>query len=158
MAFTFQPQNIVANPDVMFFKADTTEHREKLKTIFPYILGAVTADVLQARFELERLQRILRRKEADLKAITSTTSAWRLESRSWVRQAVEFGLLPPDQVIPEEWPDIVDLLRKIIASNGRSELLPVWWTPRLRCFARLEDANDATTVQPGVQAGGGPAS
>ena len=23
----------------MFFKADTTEHREKLKTIFPYILG-----------------------------------------------------------------------------------------------------------------------
>jgi hypothetical protein len=27
MAFTFQPQNIVANPDVMFFKADTTEHR-----------------------------------------------------------------------------------------------------------------------------------
>ncbi len=28
MAFTFQPQNNVANPDVMFFKADTTEHRE----------------------------------------------------------------------------------------------------------------------------------
>jgi hypothetical protein len=43
MAFNFQPQNIVANPDVMFFKADTTEHREKLKTIFPYILGAVTS-------------------------------------------------------------------------------------------------------------------
>ena len=37
MAFTFQPQNIVANPDVMFFKADTTEHREKLKTIFPFL-------------------------------------------------------------------------------------------------------------------------
>jgi hypothetical protein len=44
MAFTFQPQNVVANPDVMFFKADTTEHREKLKTIFPYVLGAVTAN------------------------------------------------------------------------------------------------------------------
>jgi hypothetical protein len=41
MAFTFQPQNIVANPDIMFFKADTTEHREKLKTIFPYILESV---------------------------------------------------------------------------------------------------------------------
>ena len=46
MAFTFQPQNIVANPDVMFSKADTTEHREKLKTIFPFILGAITANVL----------------------------------------------------------------------------------------------------------------
>jgi hypothetical protein len=28
MAFTFQPQNIIANPDIMFFKADTTEHRD----------------------------------------------------------------------------------------------------------------------------------
>src|SRR5262249_515914 len=30
-AFTFQPQNIVANPDVMFFKTNTYEHREKLR-------------------------------------------------------------------------------------------------------------------------------
>ena len=66
MAFTFQPQNIVANPDVMFFKADTTEHREKLRTIFPYVLQAVTADVLQARYELERLGRLLRRRENEL--------------------------------------------------------------------------------------------
>jgi hypothetical protein len=34
MAFVFQPQNVVANPDVQFFKADTNEHREKLKNIF----------------------------------------------------------------------------------------------------------------------------
>ena len=120
MAFIFQPQNIVANPDVMFFKADTTEHREKLKTIFPYILGAITAEVMQARFEQERLQRILRRKEADRKAIMSTTSAWRLEAKSWLRQSIEFGLLPANQIIPEEWPDIIDLLRKIIVLNARS--------------------------------------
>lgn len=44
MAFLFQPQNIVANPDVMFFKADTSEHREKLKTIFPYVLGVVSPE------------------------------------------------------------------------------------------------------------------
>src|SRR5207302_920469 len=37
MAFTFQPQNIVANPDVLFFKADTMEHRQKLTTIFLHI-------------------------------------------------------------------------------------------------------------------------
>jgi hypothetical protein len=36
MAFTFQPQNIIANPDVLFYKADTSVHREKLTTIFPY--------------------------------------------------------------------------------------------------------------------------
>ena len=46
MAFVFQPQNVVANPDVLFFKADTNEHREKLKNIFPYVLGAVTPQTL----------------------------------------------------------------------------------------------------------------
>lgn len=29
-AFEFQPQHIIANPYTLFFKADTTEHREKL--------------------------------------------------------------------------------------------------------------------------------
>lgn len=118
MAFTFQPQNIVANPDVMFFKADTTEHREKLKTIFPYILQAVTADILQARFELDRLSRILRRRENDLKALESAANAWRMEAQSWLRQSIEFGLLPAGQVIPTDWPEIVDLLRRIVEANG----------------------------------------
>ena len=38
-AFTFQPQNIIANPDIFFFKTNTYEHREKLRKIFPYIWG-----------------------------------------------------------------------------------------------------------------------
>jgi len=37
------------------------------------------------------------------------------------------------------------------------ELLPVWWTPSLGCFLKLEGADGAATVQPGVQAGGSPA-
>ena len=120
MAFTFQPQNIVANPDVMFFKADTTEHREKLKTIFPYILGAVTAEVLQARFEVDRLSRILRRKEVELRGILSATDAWRLEAQGWLRQAIELGLLPADTAVPTDWQDIVNLLRRVVASNARN--------------------------------------
>lgn len=118
MAFTFQPQNIVANPDIMFFKADTTEHREKLKTIFPYILQAVTAEVLHARYELDRLSRLLRRKEGDLRALVSAGDAWRMEAQSWLRQAVEFGLLPADQPIPTEWSVIVDLLRAVVEANS----------------------------------------
>lgn len=34
MAFLFQPQNIVANADVLFYKADTMEHRKKLIDVF----------------------------------------------------------------------------------------------------------------------------
>lgn len=120
MAFTFQPQNIVANPDVMFFKADTTEHREKLKTIFPYILHAVTADVLQARYEIDRLGRLLRRKENDLRALVAAGNTWRREAQAWLRQAVEFGLLRPNQSVPDDWADILDLLRNIVSSNSEA--------------------------------------
>jgi flagellar biosynthesis chaperone FliJ len=118
MAFTFQPQNIVANPDTLFFKADTTEHREKLKTIFPYVLGAVTAEVLQARFELDRLNRTLRRKEAELREIVNASSAWRLEAQSWLRQAIELGLLPADELIAEDWAAILERLRSISAKGS----------------------------------------
>jgi hypothetical protein len=119
MAFTFQPQNIIANPDVMFFKADTTEHREKLKTIFPYILNAVTTEVLAARWEIDRLQRLHRRKEAELRAAMGSIAVWRNEALAWLRQAKDLGLLPVETPLPSEWPDILDLLRRVAASSSR---------------------------------------
>lgn len=120
MAFLFQPQNIVANPDVMFFKADTTEHREKLKTIFPYVLGAVSPELLQARHELDRLQRVLRRKESELKARLDSGAAWQREGFAWVRLAIEYGLLPAQTVVPNDWPTTVDLLRAALQSDARA--------------------------------------
>ena len=87
MAFTFQPQNIVANPDVLFFKADTYEHREKLKTIFPYVLGAVTPEVLAAQHELEFVKKELSRKERELANIRQVSERWHAELRSWASHA-----------------------------------------------------------------------
>jgi hypothetical protein len=99
MAFTFQPQNIVANPDVLYFKADTYEHREKLKTIFPYVLQAVTPDILAAQHELESLRRDLSRKERELENLRRVSERWVAELRAQAVQAREFGLL--DEPIPE---------------------------------------------------------
>jgi hypothetical protein len=100
MAFTFQPQNIVANPDVLFFKADTFEHREKLKTIFPYVLNAVTPQILAAQHELEGLRREIGRKERELTNLRQVSDRWNSELRAWALQARELGLIenpvPPD--------------------------------------------------------------
>lgn len=119
MAFTFQPQNIIANPDVLFFKADTTEHREKLKSIFPYILNAVTQQTLADRWELDRLQKILKQKEAAMKAAASSVQAWMAEATSWMQQARELGLIEVERENPARWPDILDLLMQIAGSNSR---------------------------------------
>lgn len=118
MAFIFQPQNIVANPDVMFFKADTFEHREKLKTIFPYVLDAVTAKVLMARHDLDRAMRMLRRKQSELRAVEGATGAWQAEAQAWLREAVELGLLPPDPPFPTDWRRVLGLLRRVQTSSA----------------------------------------
>jgi len=100
LAFSFQPQNIVANPDVMFFKADTMEHKEKLRTIFPYVLGAVTPDVLARRWELDQLIRELRRKEKELESQKSASERWRAEIQTWVAEARDLGLVASEDAAP----------------------------------------------------------
>lgn len=51
---------------MLFFKANTYEHREKLRKIFPYVLGAVTPALMAKQFELGRTRQELRRKERSL--------------------------------------------------------------------------------------------
>ncbi len=91
-AFMYQPQNIVANPNVLFYKADTHEHREKLRTIFPYILDAITPALLAKQHELDQLKRELRRKQAELSNIREVSERWIAEIKSKVTDAIEFGL------------------------------------------------------------------
>jgi hypothetical protein len=92
MAFLFQPQNIIANADVLFYKADTTEHREKLIKIFPYILGALTPDMLSAKQEIEYLIKRKDKLNKSLKNIKDVSERWKQELHSWISQAREFGL------------------------------------------------------------------
>lgn len=92
MAFLFQPQNIVANADVLFYKADTTEHRQKLINIFPYALGAVTPKVLAARQELDKLKKQRDRLLRDIQTIKDVSEGWKQEVAGWLAQAKDMGL------------------------------------------------------------------
>lgn len=115
-AFTFQPQNIVANPDVLFYKADTNEHREKLRTIFPYVLGAVTPRTLAVQHELAEVQRRLRTKQNQLASMRRVSITWMAELRSRVDEARELGLLH-EKVPPEaERDQLIELLQGAIAA------------------------------------------
>lgn len=93
MAFCYQTQNIVANANTLFYKADTMEHRTKLINIFPYILGAVTAETLAKSQELNDLLRKLKRKERDLEKLQEVADGWRIEIAGWINAAKEYGLI-----------------------------------------------------------------
>ncbi|MDA8229376.1 MAG: DUF3732 domain-containing protein [Desulfitobacterium hafniense] len=117
MAFIFQPQNIVANADVLFYKADTYEHRQKLINIFPYALGAVTPQVLAARQEIERLRKEKDRLTRDLNNIKDVAEQWRQEVYSWMARARELGLTTYTSNGNDSFEQQIDQLRAIVQKN-----------------------------------------
>jgi hypothetical protein len=119
--FVFQPQNVIANPNVLFYKADSFEHREKLRTIFPYVLNAITADLLAKKYELEKLSKELRRKRSELTTIREISAKWMAEIRSKVSEARELGLIKT--TVPDGAPreQLVDLLKGVVASPNQRE-------------------------------------
>jgi hypothetical protein len=103
-AFNFQPQHIVANPYTFFFKADTTEHREKLRIIFPLVLGAIDSDTLAKQRELKDAEREHDRLRRELEARLAAARAWEAEIESYYLQARGLGLLPDSQPPAADWP------------------------------------------------------
>lgn len=102
-AFNFQPQHIVANPYTFFYKADTTEHREKLKIIFPLVLGAIDASTLAKQRELKDAEREHDKLRRELNARLDVANAWAGEVEAYFLQARSLGLLP-DAAGPEpDW-------------------------------------------------------
>lgn len=92
-AFQFQPQHIIANPYTLFFKADTYEHQEKLKTIFPLVLGVINNEILALRKELRELENELRKKQNSLNEKKRVKEAWLSNVSSLYIQAKSIGLL-----------------------------------------------------------------
>lgn len=113
-AFTFQPQNIVANPDVLFFKTNTYEHREKLRKIFPYVLGAVTPGLMAKQYELGRVRSELRRKEREFKEAQEVSARWLADLTAKFSEALELGLLPKQEVQPTRG-QMIELLEEVVA-------------------------------------------
>jgi hypothetical protein len=116
-AFIFQPQNIIANHDVLFYKADTHAHREKLKNIFPYVLGAVNSETLAMLHEMSQLKKELRKKQAELQSISNISERWVAEMKSKYTESKELGLLDITYPVePSNKNEIIQALKSIVSS------------------------------------------
>ena len=118
-AFMFQPQNVVANPAVLFYKADSYEHREKLRTIFPYVLGAVSSEILAMQHEARRLQLELSRKEREFESLSTVSERWLADIRARMVTARELGLIA-NPIDPDSSLDQMLLQLRSIRDRGGS--------------------------------------
>lgn len=116
-AFIFQPQNVVANPEVLFYKTESYEHREKLRTIFPYVLNAITPELMAKQHELADLRKELRRKQSELETVRQVSEAWMAQIKASASEARELGLIR--QNIPENAnrSQLVDMLSDVVRAS-----------------------------------------
>jgi hypothetical protein len=120
IAFNFQPQNVIANNRVLFYGIEEMKHKNKLVAIFPFVLGAETADTLAARQEKDRLEKDKERIERELASIKKVAESWKQDVLSWLSQSRELGLT--EFAVSEDtgFSAQVEELRKIVASNDMS--------------------------------------
>ena len=92
-AFNFLPQHIVANPNVLFYKSDTYEHKDKLKRVLPYALGIVDAVYLQKARERTRLLKNLEALHKEQRTRETAFASWQADVRTLWNESVQLGLI-----------------------------------------------------------------
>lgn len=102
-AFEFQPQHIVANPYTLFYKADTFEHQEKLKNIFPLVLGIIDNENLELKRELKDVQNELTKRQKEFENRRKSSEIWLTELKTFYSRARELGLLKNVPKPRDEW-------------------------------------------------------
>ncbi len=118
-AFNFLPQHIVANPYTMFFKADTSEHREKLRNVTPLALGVITNEDLVRLHTLHLLRDELRKTQEELRLRRDSLERWRANATGAYYRAQELGLLPTGD-LPANLQGIIDILRRVVEAGGQT--------------------------------------
>ena len=103
-SFNFLPQHIVANPYALFFKTDTTEHREKLRTIFPLVTGEIDSRTLSIQHQLKALKNQQDGLDRELDEMRNARRVWSAEIMNYYMQAQEYGLLPNSPKPLNSWP------------------------------------------------------
>ena len=124
VAFNFLPQYIVANPYALFYKADRPEHREKLRAVFPLVLGIDDEGTLALRAEQRRLERELRPLEGELQQRNAVKERWLGDAFAFWIQAKELGLLPPTAPTPRGIDVIVAALQLVLRECEQRLPLP----------------------------------
>jgi hypothetical protein len=103
VSFNFQPQYLIANQSTLFYKTDIFQNKEKLRTIFPYVLQAVNDEYLRNKEELKDCRRQLNALTKDLDKRRKLVERWIGELKSNYVRAIEFGILPDAPLPDENW-------------------------------------------------------
>ncbi|NDW07468.1 DUF3732 domain-containing protein [Jiella pacifica] len=122
-AFNLLPQHIVANPHTLFFKTDSSHHRETLRHVLPLAMGVVTNEDLVRAHRLKLLRDEQRKLETELRTRRNSLDNWSANARGSFFRAQELSLLPPGDP-PGDLLGLLKVLRDVVAAGGQSVAAP----------------------------------
>lgn len=141
MAFTFQPQNIIANPTTIFYKTDTFEHVRRLKMLFPLVLGYKSYEMLSLDQEIEGLERQEREKQGKLDHLNAQYETWQTDIYEYYTEAIYLGLSNSDIQIGGSTVNLIkNELSKIVEDIKKDRFIKQGST--LRYSEKLEELED----------------
>lgn len=116
-AFQFQPQNIIANPTTMFYKTESWEHLQKLKTIFPLILGYSSYEILNLRAEIQELEVNRNKLSTKIEEVRTQYEGWQRDIYEYYMEAISLNLTNSDMDIKSSSVDQIKQELSTIVAN-----------------------------------------
>jgi len=116
MALVFQNQDLVANQNMFFYKTHEHIHREKLRNWFPFILGAETLDSLQARHQLQDVEKRLNQLRRDYLKLKTVSTEWMGNMMGHLKLAREYGLIN-QEILETTAPEELVIAAKTIVND-----------------------------------------
>jgi len=101
VAFSFQPQNIIANPTTIFYKTDTFEHQRKLKLVFPLVLGYKSFKIIALEKEVDILEKEYQEYQSKYDRIQLQYQNWSIDIYNFYSSALKLGLTDNELNIEE---------------------------------------------------------
>lgn len=118
-SFNLLPQHVVANPYTLFFKADSSSHREKLRHVLPLAMGIVTNEELVQLHQLRLLREEHRKLENELRIRREAIERWSANARGAFYKAQELSLLPAGDA-PDDLRGLITLLSQVVRAGGQT--------------------------------------
>lgn len=127
VAFMFQPQNVIANKKILFYRTEDPTYRKRLERVFPVALGIVDEEYFRLKAQAEEQRKVIHRLERELLKAEAQAGEGVDKARELYLQGVSLGVF---QERPNPTWDLGTFRDKLGAAveQGRVARQPVYGT------------------------------
>ncbi|HEY2169055.1 MAG TPA: DUF3732 domain-containing protein [Candidatus Angelobacter sp.] len=111
--YLFQPQNVIANKDILFYRQVEEFMPQTIKDTLPYFLGVVSSERIAIEHDLKLARRRLKIAQRDLDEAKFVASDQLTRGRTLIEEAKQAGILPAT-TDAKAFEDVVRLLNDVM--------------------------------------------